>query len=91
MIWLGTFNIIHEVSVSYKSKEIEFEELVIAKYAKEDQISEISRILIVYRDLVNISEGREVIFSHKLGIDVIDNCGFLLGELSVLDDLRIYV
>ncbi|PHU02017.1 hypothetical protein BC332_27268 [Capsicum chinense] len=40
---------------------------------------------------VKISENQEVKYSHKLGIPIVDNYGFLLGEFSVLDDLRIYM
>ncbi|PHT97142.1 hypothetical protein BC332_33932 [Capsicum chinense] len=40
---------------------------------------------------VKISENQEVKYSHKLGVPVVDNYGFLLGEFSILDDLRIYM
>ncbi|KAM3328399.1 hypothetical protein P3S68_033091 [Capsicum galapagoense] len=40
---------------------------------------------------VKISENQEVKYSHKLGVPIVDNYGFLLGEFSVLDDLRIYM
>ncbi|KAG5570903.1 hypothetical protein H5410_060669 [Solanum commersonii] len=42
LIWLGTFNTADEASESYKSKNLEFEEQVMAKNAKEGQISQIS-------------------------------------------------
>ncbi|XP_009588241.1 ethylene-responsive transcription factor ERF118-like [Nicotiana tomentosiformis] len=37
---------------------------------------------------VQISEEKEVYFSSKLGVPIVDNYGFLLGEFSELDDLR---
>ncbi|KAM3328402.1 hypothetical protein P3S68_033094 [Capsicum galapagoense] len=40
---------------------------------------------------VKISENQEVKYSHKLGVPIVDNYGFLLGEFSVLDDLSIYM
>ncbi|KAM3203741.1 hypothetical protein P3L10_031367 [Capsicum annuum] len=40
---------------------------------------------------VKISENQEVKYSHKLVVPVVDNYGFLLGEFSILDDLRIYM
>ncbi|MCD9643920.1 hypothetical protein HAX54_031805 [Datura stramonium] len=40
---------------------------------------------------VKISEDKQVKFSRKLGVPVVDNYGFLLGEFSVLDDLSIYM
>ncbi|PHT67364.1 hypothetical protein T459_26851 [Capsicum annuum] len=40
---------------------------------------------------VKISENQEVKYSHKLGVPIVDNYGFLLGEFSVWDDLRIYM
>ncbi|XP_015075253.1 ethylene-responsive transcription factor ERF119-like [Solanum pennellii] len=36
---------------------------------------------------VKNSEGKEVMFSYNLGVPIIDNYGFLLGEFSDLDDL----
>ncbi|KAK4715417.1 hypothetical protein R3W88_013755 [Solanum pinnatisectum] len=39
-IWLGTFTTVDEAFARYKSKKLEFEELIIAKNAKKDQISE---------------------------------------------------
>ncbi|KAJ8570143.1 hypothetical protein K7X08_006720 [Anisodus acutangulus] len=40
---------------------------------------------------VQISEDKEVKFSMKLGVPVVDNYGYLLGEFSKLDDLSISV
>ncbi|PHT67400.1 hypothetical protein T459_26887 [Capsicum annuum] len=40
---------------------------------------------------VKISENQEVKYSHKLGVPIVDNYGFLLGEFGVLDDLSIYI
>ncbi|PHT33361.1 hypothetical protein CQW23_25161 [Capsicum baccatum] len=40
---------------------------------------------------VEISENQEVKYSHKLGVPIMDNYGVLLGEFSILDDLRIYM
>ncbi|XP_049403827.1 ethylene-responsive transcription factor CRF2-like [Solanum stenotomum] len=40
---------------------------------------------------IQISGDKEVKFSHKLGVPVVDNYGFLLGEFSKLDDLSISV
>ncbi|KAK4707204.1 hypothetical protein R3W88_033219 [Solanum pinnatisectum] len=37
MIWLGTFSTADEASESYKFKNLEFEELVMAKNAKKDK------------------------------------------------------
>ncbi|XP_015075254.1 ethylene-responsive transcription factor ERF117-like [Solanum pennellii] len=39
-IWLGTFGSVDEASARYKSKKREFEELILAKRSKSDQISE---------------------------------------------------
>ncbi|XP_060185537.1 uncharacterized protein LOC132615000 [Lycium barbarum] len=39
---------------------------------------------------VQLPGGKEVNFSLKLGLPIIDNYGSLLGEFSSLDDLRIY-
>ncbi|CAN4121863.1 unnamed protein product [Withania somnifera] len=38
---------------------------------------------------IRISGDKEVKFSRKLGVPVVDNYGFLLGEFSELDDLSI--
>ncbi|KAH0668619.1 hypothetical protein KY289_023112 [Solanum tuberosum] len=126
MIWLGTFITADEAFESYKSKKVQFEELVMAKDAKKRQKFEKSvqeslmgvaentnssngveekidlfaeekqeSLMGVESDeelfkgtWVKISEGKEVMFSHNLGVPVIDNYGFLLGEFSDLDDLR---
>ncbi|PHT33365.1 hypothetical protein CQW23_25165 [Capsicum baccatum] len=40
MIWLGNFVTAEDASKNYESKKIEFEELVMAKSAKNVQISE---------------------------------------------------
>lgn len=40
---------------------------------------------------IQISGDQEVKFSQKLGVPVVDNYGFLLGEFSKLDDLSISV
>ncbi|OIS95789.1 ethylene-responsive transcription factor erf118 [Nicotiana attenuata] len=40
---------------------------------------------------IQISDDKEVYISVKLGVPVIDNYGFLLGEFSELDDLSISV
>ncbi|WMV28229.1 hypothetical protein MTR67_021614 [Solanum verrucosum] len=158
MVWLGTFVTADEAFESYKSKKLQFEELVMAKDAKKRQKFEKSvqeslmgiaentnssngvkekidlfaeekqeslmgdsENLISNLNLnlnlnsissngveeksnlfagvesdeelfkgtwVKISEGKEVMFSHNLGVPVIDNYGFLLGEFSDLDDLR---
>ncbi|KAK4376464.1 hypothetical protein RND71_002760 [Anisodus tanguticus] len=40
---------------------------------------------------VQISEDEEVKFSMKLGVPIVDNYGYLLGEFSKLDDLSISV
>ncbi|KAM3269526.1 hypothetical protein P3S67_030408 [Capsicum chacoense] len=120
MIWLGTFVTAEDASKNSESKKIEFEELVMAKRAKNGQISEKfdQESCVAYefeekssmnvdentntsngveesdKELmmgtwVKISENQEVKYSHKLGVPVVDNYGFLLGEFSILDDLRI--
>ncbi|KAM3269534.1 ethylene-responsive transcription factor like [Capsicum chacoense] len=122
MIWLGTFVTAEDASKNYESKKIEFEELVMAKRAKNGQISEKfdQESCVTYEfeekssmsvdentntsngveesdeelmmgTWVKISENQEVKYSHKLGVPVVDNYGFLLGEFSILDDLRIYM
>ncbi|XP_055805387.1 dehydration-responsive element-binding protein 1F-like [Solanum dulcamara] len=156
-IWLGTFITVDEACESYKSKQLEFEELVMAKNAKKGKIlkesdqescssdefkqkslmcvaenmnssNDIDEKISLFagekqeslmdnsensnpsngveeksnlffgnagdeelfkRTWVKISEGKEVMFSHKLGVPIVDNYGFLLGEFSVLDDLTI--
>ncbi|WMV28227.1 hypothetical protein MTR67_021612 [Solanum verrucosum] len=128
-IWLGTFTTIDEASARYKSKKLEFEELMIAKNAKKDQISEksdkttcsgdgskqkSSMVVTVNSNpskgveekikeefgnemdeelfegtWVKISEGNEVKISHKLGVPIVDNYGYLVGEFSAMDDLSI--
>ncbi|XP_070043233.1 ethylene-responsive transcription factor ERF069-like [Nicotiana tomentosiformis] len=40
---------------------------------------------------IQISDNKEVYISVKLGVPVVDNYGFLLGEFSELDDLSISV
>ncbi|XP_055805377.1 ethylene-responsive transcription factor CRF2-like [Solanum dulcamara] len=40
---------------------------------------------------IQISGDKEVKFSQKLGVPIVDNYGFLLGEFSELDDLSISV
>ncbi|PHU02014.1 hypothetical protein BC332_27265 [Capsicum chinense] len=122
MIWLGTFVTAEDASKTYESKKLKFEELVMAKSVKNDQISEKSdqescvtdefeekSSMSVDEDTntsngveesdeelmmgtwVKNSENQEVKYSHKLGVPVVDNYGFLLGEFSILDDLRIYM
>ncbi|KAM3269532.1 hypothetical protein P3S67_030414 [Capsicum chacoense] len=122
MIWLGTFVTAEDTSKYYESKKLKFEELVMAKSAKNGQISEKSNQESCVRDefeekssmsvdentntsngveesgeelmigtWVKISENQEVKYSHKLGVPILDNYGFLLGEFSILDDLRIYM
>ncbi|PHT29016.1 hypothetical protein CQW23_31393 [Capsicum baccatum] len=122
MIWLGNFVTAEEASKNYESKKLEFKELVMAKSAKNVQISEKSDQESCVTDefeekssmsvdenintsngveesdeelmmgtWVKISENQEVKYSHKLGVPIVDNYGFLLGEFSVLDDLRIYM
>lgn len=164
MIWLGTFDTANEASKSYKSKKLEFEELVMAKSAKMGQIlkkpdqessssdeseqnssmgvadntnssngveeknnlfvGEEQESLMSYSEnsnssnkveekcklfvreeeignesdeelfkgtWVKISNDEEVKFSYKLGVPIVDNYGYLLGEFSVLDDLTVYV
>ncbi|XP_049405409.1 ethylene-responsive transcription factor ERF119-like [Solanum stenotomum] len=128
-IWLGTFTTVDEASARYKSKKLEFEELMIAKNAKKDQISEKSDKTTCSSDgskqkssmvvtvnsnpskgveekikeefgnemdeelfegtWVKISEGNEVKISHKLGVPIVDNYGYLVGEFSAMDDLSI--
>ncbi|KAG5603846.1 hypothetical protein H5410_025338 [Solanum commersonii] len=150
MVWLGTFVTADEAFESYKSKKLQFEELVMAKQAKKRQkfeksvqeslmsiaentnssngveekidlfaeekqeslmgdsensnlnlnssngVEEKSNLFagvesdeeLFKGTWVKISEGKEVMFSHNLGVPVIDNYGFLLGEFSDLDDLR---
>ncbi|XP_060212250.1 ethylene-responsive transcription factor ERF119-like [Lycium barbarum] len=174
IIWLGTFITAEEAYESYKSKKFEFEELLMAKSAKNgqkiensDQESSSSNysfmdvaekkdssngveektiffveekqescssdeslmsdaknkdssngveennnifagekreignesdeeflmgywVQISNASTLQISNGREVKISMKLGVPIVDNYGFLLGEFSVLDDLRIY-
>ncbi|KAM3269522.1 hypothetical protein P3S67_030404 [Capsicum chacoense] len=122
MIWLGSFVTEEDSSKNYEFKKLEFEELVMAKRAKNGQISEKSDqescITDVFEEKlsmsvdentntsnvveesdeelmmgtwVKISENQEVKYSRKLGVPVVDNFGFLLGEFSILDDLRIYM
>ncbi|KAM3328396.1 hypothetical protein P3S68_033088 [Capsicum galapagoense] len=122
MIWLGTFVTAEDASKNYESKKLAFEELVMAKSAKNGQISkkfdqescvtdefeekssmsvdentntsngvEESDEELMVGTWVKISENQEVKYSHKLGVPIVDNYGFLLGEFSVLDDLRIYM
>ncbi|KAH0674983.1 hypothetical protein KY285_022784 [Solanum tuberosum] len=154
MVWLGTFVTADEAFESYKSKKVQFEELVMAKEAKKRQkfeksvqeslmgvaentnssngveekidlfaeekqeslmgdsensnsnlnlnsissngVEEKSNLFageesdeeLFKGTWVKISEGKEVMFSHNLGVPVIDSYGFLLGEFSDLDDLR---
>ncbi|WMV28228.1 hypothetical protein MTR67_021613 [Solanum verrucosum] len=38
---------------------------------------------------VKISKGSKVKISHKLGVPVVDNYGYLVGEFSVMDGLSI--
>ncbi|KAM3269529.1 hypothetical protein P3S67_030411 [Capsicum chacoense] len=122
IIWLGTFVTDEDASKNYESKKLEFEELVMAKRAKNGQISEkpdqescvtnefeekssmsvdentniSNRVEESEEDLMmgtwmKISENQEVKYSHKLGVPIVDNYGFLLGEFSVLEDLSIYM
>ncbi|KAK4358326.1 hypothetical protein RND71_023936 [Anisodus tanguticus] len=134
MIWLGTFITAEEAFESYKSKKVEFEELVMVKIVKngqkcekpdqessssndslmdvadentnssngieekknifageEQEIGNESDEELFIGHWVQISDGREVKISRKLGVPIVDNYGFLLGEFSVLDDLRIYM
>ncbi|KAM3203739.1 hypothetical protein P3L10_031365 [Capsicum annuum] len=122
MIWLGTFVTAEDGSKNYESKKLEFEELAMAKSAKNGQIFEKSDQESCVTDefkekssmsvdenkntsngveesdeelmmgtWVKISENQEVKYSHKLGVPIVDNYGFLLGEFSILDDLRIYM
>ncbi|KAL3336754.1 hypothetical protein AABB24_029428 [Solanum stoloniferum] len=139
MVWLGTFVTADEAFESYKSKKLQFEELVMAKEAKKRQKFEksvqeslmgvaentnssngVEEKLDLFAEekqeslmgdssnsnlgenfggeesdeelfkgtWVKILEGKEVMFSHNLGVPIIDNYGFLLGEFSDLDDLR---
>ncbi|KAM3203736.1 hypothetical protein P3L10_031362 [Capsicum annuum] len=120
MIWLGTFVTAQDASKNYESKKLEFEELVMAKRAKNGQISEKcdqeSCVIDEFEEKssmsvdentntsngveesdeelmmgtwVKISENQEVRYPHKLGVPIVDNYGFLLGEFSILDDVRI--
>ncbi|PHT29018.1 hypothetical protein CQW23_31395 [Capsicum baccatum] len=122
MIWLGTSVTAEDASKNYESKKLEFEELLMAKRAKNGQLSEKSYQESCVTDKfeekspmsvdentntlngveesdeelmmgtwVKISENQEVKYSHKLGVPIVDNYGFLLGEFSILDDLRIYM
>ncbi|KAM3269541.1 hypothetical protein P3S67_030423 [Capsicum chacoense] len=120
MMWLDTFVTAEDASKNYESKKLEFEGLVMAKRAKNGQISEKSDQESCVTDefeekssmsvgentntsngveesdeelmmgtWVKISENQEVKYSQ--GVPIVDNCGFLLGEFGVLDDLSIYM
>nr|XP_018625762.1 ethylene-responsive transcription factor ERF118-like isoform X2 [Nicotiana tomentosiformis] len=104
-IWLGTFNTAEEASQVYQSKKLEFEgKIKMAKIAKTNKgISEKSELESKTSDSSNgveellkgqwiqISDDKEVYISLKLGVPIVDNYGFLLGEFSELDDLSISV
>ncbi|PHT33367.1 hypothetical protein CQW23_25167 [Capsicum baccatum] len=116
MMWLGTFVTTEDASKNYESKKLEFEELVMAKRAKNgdqescvtDEFEEKSSMSVdentntsngveesdeelMMGTWVKISENQEVKYSHKLGVPIVDNCGVLVGEFGVLDDLSIYM
>ncbi|XP_016510019.1 ethylene-responsive transcription factor ERF118-like [Nicotiana tabacum] len=104
-IWLGTFNTAEEASQVHQSKKLEFEgKLKMAKIAKtkkaisekselESQTSDSSNGVeeLLMGQWIQISDDKEVYFSLKLGVPIVDNYGFLLGEFSELDDLSISV
>nr|XP_009764167.1 PREDICTED: uncharacterized protein LOC104215928 [Nicotiana sylvestris] len=88
IIWLGTFITAEEAYEVYKSKRLEFEEKLKAKNAKKAIPAKSEELLM--GQWIQISDDKEVYFSLELGVPIVDNYGFLLGEFSELDDLRFY-
>ncbi|PHU02022.1 Ethylene-responsive transcription factor [Capsicum chinense] len=92
-IWLGTFNTAEEASEVYQSKKLEFQEndpsSTVDSQTSDSSNDQESEEELWMGQWIRISGDKEVKFSQKLGVPVVDNYGFLLGEFSKLDDLSI--
>ncbi|KAL9166486.1 hypothetical protein ABFS82_05G032700 [Erythranthe guttata] len=94
-VWLGTFNTAEAASVAYLSKKREFDQKLLTHrrfdWVHENETSdEIGGAAAVEEEVSSGNQPDEE-FGFFNGVQVFDRYGYLVGEFSKIDDLRIHI